>query len=101
MALDFHRLSNNEYLFGIDDHKNNHLEEIYTEFKNWTGIYVDRYGDTNLTVDHQKLMIKIIDSYIHKTDLNVNKQKTIDIIEFRALMDYFSDKGIDLKMVGD
>ncbi|WP_108870049.1 hypothetical protein [Aquimarina aquimarini] len=101
MALDFHRLDNNEYLFGLDDHIYTHLEVIFTEYKHQTGIFVDPYGDTELTVDKQKIILKIIDTYINTTDLNVNKEKTIEIMWFRALISYFSDKEIIIKILGD
>ena len=64
MALDFHRLDNKEYLFGLDDKKYKNLDEIFTEYKNWTGVYIDPYGDTKLTIENQKMFIKIIDTYI-------------------------------------
>lgn len=52
MAIDFHRLDNREYLFGLDEKKYKNLVEIFTEYKNWTGIYIDEYGDTKLTIEN-------------------------------------------------
>lgn len=101
MALDFHRLDNNEFLFGLDDAKYANMEAIFLEYRKNSGIYIDPYRDTKLTVENQKVMIKIIAAYIDKTDLNLNKQKTIDVLWFKALICYFSDKGIDIKIVGD
>ncbi|QKX04051.1 hypothetical protein HN014_03730 [Aquimarina sp. TRL1] len=101
MALDFHKADNNEHLFGLEDHQYANLEAIFTAFKNWSGVVIDPYGDTSLTIENQKTIVRIIDTYIHKEDLNVDKQKTIDIIEFSAMMKYFSNKGIVLKIVGD
>ncbi|WP_128755247.1 hypothetical protein [Aquimarina sediminis] len=101
MALDFHRHDSNEYLFGLDDSKCTHLEVIFNEYKQWSGVYIDPYGDTKLTVDNQKVLIKIIDAYINKTDLNANKQQTIDILEFSTLLQYFSGKGTEIKILGD
>lgn len=101
MTLDFHRLDNREYLFGLDDKKYKNLEEIFTEYKNWTGIYIDPYSDTNLTIENQKMLVKIIDTYIEKTNLNTNKQITVDILEFRTLLTYFSDNNVDIEIVGN
>lgn len=101
MALDFHRLDNHEFLFKLDDKKYSNLNDVFTEYKQWTGVYIDQYGDTKLTVDHQKILVKIIDSYIEKNNLNSNKQKVVDILEFRALMTFFSDKNCDIKILGD
>ena len=101
MALDFHRLDNREYLFGLDDKNYKNLDEIFTEFKNWTGIYIDEYGDTKLTIENQKIVLKIIDVYINKTNLNTDKQKTVDILEFRTLLKYFSDQNFDIEILGD
>jgi hypothetical protein len=101
MALDFHRLDNKEYLFGIDDNKYKNLDEIFTEYKNWTGVYIDPYDDTTLTIENQKMLVKIVDTYIKKTNLNTEKQKIVDILEFRAFMKYFSDHNIDIQVLGD
>ena len=46
-------------------------------------------------------MLKIIDDYIQKADLNQDKQKTMLIIEFRSMIKYFSDRKIDLRVLGD
>jgi hypothetical protein len=70
MALDFHRFDNREYLFRLDDEKYKNLDEIFSEYKNWTGVYIDPYSDRKLTVENQKMFLKIIDIYIEKTNLN-------------------------------
>ena len=101
MAIDFHRLDNRKYLFGLDDKKYKNLVEIFTEYKNWTGIYIDEYGDTKLTIENQKIVLKIIDTYIDKTNLNIDKQKTVDILEFSTLLKYFSDQNVDIEILGD
>lgn len=101
MALDFHRLDNHEYLFQLDDKKYSNLNEIFTEYKHWTGVYIDPYGDTKLIVENQKTLIRIIDNYIEKVNLNSDKQKTVDILEFRALMTFLSDRNCDIKILGD
>lgn len=101
MALDFHRLDNGEYLFGLDDETYENLGEIFIEYKNWTGIYIDQYGNTKLTVENQKLLVKIIDIYVDKTNLNTDKKKTVDVLEFRALLKYFLDQNFSIKILGD
>ncbi|MEQ3498646.1 hypothetical protein ABMY20_02685 [Tenacibaculum sp. SSH1-16] len=101
MALDFHRLDNQEYLFGLNDNKCKNLYEIFTEYKNWTGVLIAPYSDIKLTIENQKMFAKIIDIYIEKTNLNMDKQKIIDILEFRTLLKYFSDKNLDIKILGD
>lgn len=101
MVLDFHRLDNKEYLFGLDDKKYKNLDEIFTEYKNWTGIHIDPYSDTKLTVENQKLLVKIIDIYIEKVNLNTDKQKTVDILEFKTLLNFFSQKNIEFEILGD
>ena len=101
MALDFHRLDNKEYLFGLDDKKYKNLDEIFTEYKNWTGVFIDPYSDMKLTIENQKMLVKIIDTYIEKTNLNTDKQKTVDILAFRTLLNYFSDQNLDIEILGD
>jgi len=101
MALDFHRLDNNEYLFGLDENKYNLLDDIFQTYKSWTGISIDQYGDTKLSIENQKTLIKIVDDYISKTNLNQDKQKTVTVIEFKSLLTFFSNSEIDLKIIGD
>ena len=96
MALDFHRADTNEYLFGINDSQYANMEEVLQTFKKQTGIIIDMYSDAKLAVKNQMEIIEIINLYSKKTDLNVSKQKTIDILEFRALLKYFSGKKYDL-----
>ncbi|MHC0439192.1 hypothetical protein [Flavobacterium sp. 3-210] len=101
MALDFHRLDNDEYLFSLDDYKYNCLEIIFESYKNWTGIFIDQYSDNKLTIENQKTLIQIIDIYIKQTNLNLDKEKTIAIIEFRGLLFFSLNKNCDLKILGD
>ena len=101
MALDFQSSDNQEHLFGLDGKKCTNLYEIFKEYQYWTGIHIDEYGDTRLNVQNQKTLIKIIDIYIEKTNLDLDKQKTTDILEFRALMKYFSDKNLNIEISGD
>lgn len=44
MALDFHRLDNNQYLFALDNSKYNQLEDIFETYRHRTGISIDPYG---------------------------------------------------------
>jgi hypothetical protein len=101
MALDFHRLDNNEYLFGLDDNKYNLLDDIFQTYKSWTGISIDQYSDTKLSIENQKTLIKFVDDYISKTNLNEDKLKTVTVIEFKSLLTYFSNSEVDLKIIGD
>ena len=101
MALDFHRLDNSEYLFGLDDSKYSQLADIFKTYMHWTGISIDPYSDTQITTENQRALIKIIDEYINKTDLNQNKQKTVAILELRGLMIFFLDSNCDIKLIGD
>jgi len=100
MALDFHRLDN-EYLFGLEDNQFDALAEIFEEFKYRTGFVIDQYGDFKMSLENQQTLIKIVDDYIDKNDLNKNKAKTLAIIELRTLINYFSQKKIALQLKGD
>lgn len=101
MALDIHRLDNNEYIFGLTDELYDNLYTIFERFKNFTGIYIDQYGDTNLDIGNIKLLIKLIDDYIDKTDLNINKKKTSIILEFKGLLNMFLANNTSIKFFGD
>lgn len=101
MALDFHRLDNSDYLFGLDTAKYNMLEALFETFKHWTGLTIDPYADNRLSVDHQKVLIRIIDDYVAKTDLNRDKLKTTTILEFRGLLVYLSNNKWDIELLGD
>lgn len=101
MALDFHRLDNSDYLFGLDSSKYTLLEELFETFSHWTGLAISPYADQRLSTDHQKVLIRIIDDYVAKTDLNRNKLKTTVTLEFRGLLTYISNNNWDLELLGD
>ena len=101
MALDFHSLDDKKYLFELNDNKYNNLVMIFKEFKHRTGIFIDQYSDAIITVENQLLLLKIIDQYIEKTNLNQDKQKTVDILEIRGLLAYFSSHKVGLSLLGD
>ncbi|WP_207534839.1 hypothetical protein [Desertivirga arenae] len=101
MALDFYRRDTQEYLFGLGDQQFHNLQEIFKEFQYRTGLIIDQYGDTVLSIENQQTLIKIIDGFIEKTDLNKDKAKTVSIIEFRGLLNYFITNRVDLQLKGD
>lgn len=102
MALDFYKLGTKERLFELNSCKYADLEkEIFIAFKHWTGLYIGEYKNSRLSVDNQKTLLKIIDEYVEKTDLNKNKEKTKTILEFRGLLSYFIEKGYELVLLGD
>jgi hypothetical protein len=101
MALDFHRLDNKEYLFGLEDKQFEELSEIFTDFQYQTGLVIDQYGDFKMTVENQETIIRIIDRYIDKNDLNKNKSKTLTIIEFRTHLKGCSQRNLELQLIGD
>jgi hypothetical protein len=101
MALDFHRLDNREYLFGLNDEQYNFVYEIFKTFKHSTGLVIDLHADLQLSIENQLFLIKIIDKYIESNDLNKNKEKTSVIIEFKGLLTFFSNHKINLILFGD
>ncbi len=101
MALDFFINKTEKHLFSLESYKYNHLEEIFTNFKYRTGIYIDEYGDSRLNIGDQKLIIQLINEYVEKTDLNKNKLKTKTILEFSGLLSYFIENNYNLELFGD
>lgn len=101
MALDFHRLDNGDFLFGLDDTQCNYLMNIFDTFTQWTGLPIDQYGDAIITTENQQTLINIINKYIDATDLNKDKNKTSAILEFKGLIIYFRNNNIDVKAKGD
>ncbi|TRX30284.1 hypothetical protein FNW52_20285 [Flavobacterium sp. ZT3R18] len=101
MALDFHRLDNNELLFQMENNKFEYLLEIFETFRQWTGIVIDQYGDLKLTIENQETIVKIIEKYIEITDLNKNKLKTSIILEFKGLLMFLINKKIEIELLGD
>ncbi len=101
MALDFYRLSNKEYLFGIDSQKFEQLTIIFETFRQWTGQSIDEYSDLKLTLENQQTLITIIDKYVEATDLNKDKGKISTILEFKGLLNYFFATKIELLLIGD
>jgi hypothetical protein len=101
MALDIHRSDTNEHIFGINDDQYNCLDDIFEQFQKTTGIYIDKYSDTYLSIGNINLLVKLIDEYVQRTDLNINKNKTIKILEFKGLLNYLLAKDLSLKLIGD
>jgi hypothetical protein len=101
MALDFHSLDNNNYLFSLDDKQYDYLSDVFTMFTHWTGLIIDQYGDMRMTTGNQQTLINIIDKYIDTTDLNKDKKKISAILEFKGLLKFFSNKNITFQLSGD
>jgi len=99
--LDIHRSDNNEYIFGIDDERLKYLDIIFERFRQSTGREIDPYKDTPLDIGCIKILIKLIDNHIEKTDLNKNKKETSIILEFKGLLNMFIQRNITIKLVGD
>jgi hypothetical protein len=101
MALDFHTLDTEEYLFGLDDEQYNCLSQVLETFYQWTGLGIDRYKNMQLTTENCRTLLQIIDNYVEQTDLNKDKRKTIGILGFRGLLEYFIGKKISFRLRGD
>jgi len=101
MALNFHRLDNSEYLFGLDNTEYAFLSPIFEIYYQRTGNYVDPYKSMQLTTENCHTLLQIIDKYVQQTDLNKDKQKTSAILEFKGLMKYFTGKDINFILHGD
>ncbi|XZF14883.1 hypothetical protein ACTHGU_01995 [Chitinophagaceae bacterium MMS25-I14] len=101
MALDFHRLDNNDFLFGLDDGQYNYLSGIFKSFEMWTGLAIDQYSDLVLVTTNQELLMKIIDKHIVATNLNYDKKRTDAILTFKGLINFCVNHKIDLKLRGD
>jgi hypothetical protein len=101
MALDFHRLDNNDYLFKLDDAELMHLSGIFETFSHYTGLVIDPYADMILTIANQETLIKIIDKYIDTANLNENRPQTAAIAGFRGLLAFFVTNKINWKLKGD
>ena len=101
MALDIHKLNNNEYILGLDDEYYSCLSPIFEQFKYSTGLYIDQYGDITLSVKNFQFLIKLIDKYVQNTDLNKDKHQTIKILEFRGLLNMLIKYDIPVKLYGD
>jgi hypothetical protein len=101
MALDFHRLDNDEYLFAIGDEQFSFLSPIFDRFQQWTGQEIDPYKNTQLTTENCQTLLQIVDDYVQQTDLNKDKKRTTAILGFRGLLEYFTGRNIDLALRGD
>ena len=101
MALDFHRLDNNDFLFSLNERQYDYLSDIFDTFTHWTGHIIDQYDDLKLTTENQETLIKIIEKYIDTTDLNKDKKKTSAILEFKGLISFFLNKKVDMELLGD
>ncbi len=101
MALDFHNKENDDYLFGLADFQMNALHEIFEEFTHWTGQVIDPYADLLMDKNAQVMLLKIIDNYVQKSDLNKDKAKSVEVLGFRGLLKHYMDKNILFQLYGD
>ncbi len=77
------------------------LDEIFEEFTHWTGQIIDPYDDLLMDRNAQTVLLKIIDHYVQKSDLNKDKVKSIEILSFRGLLKHYMDKNILFQIYGD
>ena len=101
MALDFHKSDTNEFLFGLDNKQYLYLSLIFDIFHQWTGLEVNLYKSMQLTKENCQTLLRIIDGYFERTDLNKDKQNTIEILGFRGVLKYFVEKNINFLLQGD
>ncbi len=101
MALHVHQLDTKEFLFEIADEWQKHLDPVFKQFRYRTGIEIDPYGNTPLTVENGLTLIRVIDDYVQKTDLNQNKPAITRILSLRGLLEYFTRRSIDFLLIGD
>jgi hypothetical protein len=101
MALDIYIQDSNQYIFGLNDERYNCLYNIFKQFKNITGIYIDQYTDTKLDTKNIKRLIELIDRYIERTDLSKNKKETSIILEFKGLLNIFIENNYSIRLHGD
>lgn len=102
MALDFYNSKDRkEHMFALESKQLCALVEIISEFEKWTGIFFNEYGDFTLDRGSQQTLLKIIGNYIQKSDLNINKEKTVEILSFYSLLRYFYNRDIVLYAFGD
>jgi len=103
MALDIHRLDNDEHIFGLHDFEGGYssVNIIFAKFASRTGIDIDWYGDTILEVSQLKFLMQLIDEYIQRCDLNKDKSAATAILGFRGILDMLVSKNISVRLVGD
>lgn len=102
MALDIHRNDNlKEWLFAINDKLFNELSDVFEKFYFKSGIQIDYYKDFGLDISIQKMLLKTIDEYLLRADLNENRQMTVDIISFRGFLLFTIGKNWDLVLYCD
>jgi hypothetical protein len=77
------------------------LEIIFQRFHKRTGIYIDYYGDTVLSLKNIKLLMELIDQYVQGVDININKKLTSAVLEFKGVLKYLLQKNISVKLLGD
>jgi hypothetical protein len=77
------------------------LYNIFEQFKNITGICIDRYNDIKLDITNITRLTELIDHYIERTDLNKNKKKTSIILEFKGLLNIFIENNYSMGLRGD
>ncbi|MFV0481997.1 MAG: hypothetical protein ACK5LP_08430 [Campylobacteraceae bacterium] len=102
MPLDFYSNQNKEeYFFSLTHKQLEIFEDIFVEFNKRTGLFLDECRDAILYTGNLQVLLKIIENYVQKTDLNKDKNKTMEILSFYGLIRVYCNKNIELQVLGE
>ncbi|GAA4327055.1 hypothetical protein [Flaviaesturariibacter amylovorans] len=101
MALDLYDATGKELLYSIDDAGLTALEPIFLTYQHWTGIPIDPYADGRLSQENAATLIRIIDQWALTERLEIDRPRTIEILSFRGILNYFILRKTDLLLRGD
>jgi len=100
MALDFYNPTDKRHqhlLFQLDDLELESLDDVITEYKRRTGLYLDPYRDTYLYQDHINLLVQLMGEQLNYP----TKNKHAETIRLQGIISKFSLATDGLLAIGD
>lgn len=102
MAIEIYKSDNkNKILFTLDISIHEKLEQIFNQIYNKTGIYVDPYGTTRLSINHMILLKKLFDKELPNLKSHNNTTDLRCIIEFGTFISNALDENKEVIFEGD
>jgi hypothetical protein len=95
MAVDFYSINDKDFktiLFSLNNQDFELLEPALSEYKKKTGLIIDQYDDTIISIEHTRLIADLIEK-----NLGDSKSKS-RLLEIR---DKFRNNNADLLALGD
>lgn len=99
--LDIHRSDTGEHLLSLDERQQTLLQDVFTAYAHRTGLPIDPYADSVLSLASQQTLLAVIDQWASQADLNRQREQAVAVLGLRGMLVLWTAAGHDLRLVGD